>query len=157
MARDADVVDEDGGVGCPAEDVRAGRQTDFAIAEKDAARCRRLLICRGPGLGRDLAAEVIAVAMDRPDEARRPGIVTDRVAQLGDEARERPIGHERVNPQTLMNLVFGERARPGIDEQFQQPQQLGSRVDNRSVARQLAPLAVERAVAEHETHGRSRF
>ena len=169
MTRHARIVDEDGRVGGPAEDVLAGRQADFAVSEDDPARCRDVVGARGPRLGRDVAAEDVAVAMDRLDEPRRARLV-DALHRERPLARQEPPGgllEVARAGQAQANMVAYNCAKAGIEaealevpqslqdlveQQFQQPQQLGARMHDGSLPRELTTLPVERAVAKDETH-----
>jgi hypothetical protein len=94
----------------------------------------------------------VAVAVDRPDQTRRPRLVADGRAKLGNEARQRRVGDEGAGPQRLVNLAFCQRPWPRIEEKFEETKHLRSGVDTRSLPGQLSPLPVEHTVPKHETH-----
>src|SRR5262249_18712060 len=101
------------------------------------------------------AGEGVAEAMDRPDVPRVLSVLADRLADLGDQARQRRLRHERVRPYLLVDLGLGEGAGTRFEQQLQQPESLGREVDGPLAPEDLPGLAVEGAVTEKDAHAHS--
>ena len=143
-AGDALGVDPDERVGAATQDVLAVRERDLAVAPEQAedlvARALRLSVARER---HGLAAERVAVAVDRADELGRARAVADRLADLGDQRREVDVRDDRVGPQPRCSSAFGIARGRASSSDLQQLEGLGRDRDRAAVARQRPAVGVE--------------
>jgi len=79
-------------------------------------------------------------------------VVADRVADLREQARERPVRDEGSGPEPLVDLLLRNDARPVPNQEVQDLKSLGLEMDLRSADEQLARVRVENAIPEVESH-----
>ena len=101
---------------------------------------------------RFISAECIAEPMCGANEPRLPGRISERLPYLGDQAGQIRLGNERCGPEMFVHLVFRERARSIIDEDFQQLERFGRSRNFRATPKQLAPIGVECHAAKVQSH-----
>src|SRR5262249_1485834 len=98
-------------------------------------------------LGRD-AREGITTAMHGPNEPWIRGGCSNRGRELGDQGRQIYLGYERVGPQPLIQLVFGNHTGAMGDEHVQQIECLRREVDDIGLPHQLPCPDFQRELAE---------
>lgn len=72
--------------------------------------------------GGHLAAESVAERMHGSNETRVARVVAERSPDLGDEAGQVRLVDERIGPDRVGQLLFGERPRTGLDQNLEQAQ-----------------------------------
>ena len=114
VPRDAVHVDPGDGVTVPPEDVLALAEGDLPVApdelEDDTGGARRSEI-RG---GQRVSREGVTEPVHGPNESRFVRLVSDRLAELGHQAREVPFGDEDAGPERLDQLLLGDRFWAGF-------------------------------------------
>ena len=90
--------------------------------------------------------------MHGPHEVRLARAVPDRVANLGQQARQRPVGDERPRPELLVDRVLRERLRPVLEQQLQELERLGLEVHLVAPDEELPGLRIEHTVPEANAH-----
>ena len=64
--------------------------------------------------------ERIAESMNRPDISGPPRIVMERAADLSDQVGQVRLDDERVRPKAIVQLRFGQRLWPILDQDLEQ-------------------------------------
>ena len=116
--------------------------------EPGRAGARRLV-------GRDVAREGVAEAVNRAQQAGRLRVVADRGPDLGREPGEARVRDEAVRPEPLVDLLLGDGPRPLLEQQLEELERLGGEGLRDAVPPELPRLAVEQAPTEAHPHGRT--
>src|SRR5712691_4405518 len=88
----------------------------------------------------------VAEAMNRPDG---PGVLrafADRLPDLGDQAGERRLRDKGFRPDLFVDLGLGECPGPAFEEQLEQPEGLGGKMDGPTLPEELPRFPVEDAI-----------
>ena len=93
--------------------------------------------------------------MNGSNEACLAAPLAQRLAQLGDKARERRLGHERRWPEPLVKLALRDCAGARFDEHAQQFVGLGRQMYRLQIfaGQQLPALVVQRKRPEGDRSG----
>jgi hypothetical protein len=94
----------------------------------------------------------VAVALHGSHEARRPGVVVNGVANLGDEHRQVGVRDEGVRPEVRVQFRLRERAWPRAQQRCQQIERFVRQVHLALASQQLPGLLVDREGIEAEPH-----
>ena len=110
-------------------------------ASAEAVRWRRL----DPGHRRD---EAVPATRDRLDELRRPGIVAQRLAQLGDGLGQRVVGDVGAGPQRVEQLLFRDQRTRVVEQMQQEVEELRRQLDDGVVPHDAIASAIDKEGAE---------
>jgi hypothetical protein len=80
------------------------------------------------------------------------GRIFERLPYLGDQAGQIRLGNERCGPEMFVQLVFRERPRSIINEEFQQLERFWGEVYFGATPKQLASIVIERHAAKVQSH-----
>jgi hypothetical protein len=97
--------------------------------------------------------EPIAASRDRSDVSWRAGLITQRLAQIGDRLRHRVFGDVGARPDAVEQLFLGHELARAIDEKEQQIEQLRREIERFAGAGHPIRDAVGLEVPEAGAHG----
>ena len=100
----------------------------------------------------DLRDEAIAAAVNGLDEAGRGRRVAEGLADLGHADLEHPVGHVRVGPDSIEELVLRDELAGALDQRQQDVEGLGVQPDRAGVLLELPVGAVESEAVEVKDH-----
>ena len=149
--RDRGVVEKYLRLRVPPEDVLAVREHELMAVgdESDPAHADtpilRILRVR-------LARERVPESVDGAYGAVAAPFLAEGGAQLGDEVCEIRLDHERVGPESLVELGLGASPGPALEEEAEEMERLRGERDGTPRARELAALPVEHVVPDAKAH-----
>lgn len=108
------------------------------------------------GRGPCVAVKSVAVSGNRADEPRAAGWIADCGPHFCDGIVQTRVGDEGVRPEMLEQLVLRHGFRPSFQEELEELERLGRKLDRAPVAKEQMPAGVEFAVSKEDTHGRFR-
>jgi hypothetical protein len=79
--------------------------------------------------------ESISAPRDRLDELRAPGIVAERLAQLGDRLSQCVLGDVCVRPQRIEQLLFRDQLAGIVEQMEQEVEELWRQLDDGVVSK----------------------
>jgi hypothetical protein len=87
--------------------------------------------------------EPVAAPRDRLDVFRRPGVVPQRLPQLGDGLRQRVVGDVGVRPEGVEQVFLGDQLAGVIDEVEQEIEELRREIDRRTAPRDAVRRSID--------------
>jgi hypothetical protein len=98
-----------------------------------------------PGHRRD---EAVPSARDRLDELRPPGVITERVTELGDSLRQCVVGDVGARPERVEQLLFRDEGPRVVEQVQQEVEELGRQFDDGVVPHDAVTGAIGEERAE---------
>ena len=81
--------------------------------------------------------EGVADPVNGSDEARRLRFVAERLAHLGDHDRQIRVADEGSRPEPGVQLLFGDRIRPALEQDTEGIERLAGQVHRLPAAQEL--------------------
>ena len=94
----------------------------------------------------------IAEAVHRAHETGLVGVISDGLADFGQEARHRSVGNERSGPKMFVDRFLGDGLGPVRQQQFQELERLRLQVNFAAANDELTCFRIEQAITEPYPH-----